>query len=218
MLFFRYLNSSSFLCDCQLEWLSTWLLQKTFHNMVTAVCVYPPNLIGRSIFLVQGDEFKCGKLIDIPNLFMVCKLQNIVIANASLSTVFFKLNFELQALWMILYFVISDRWGFPEALHNIPPQDKGGSEEWQHHPDLSSGQYRGLGDGVHLEKGQCGMYPNFVFYCIKKRSVLSERGGLLIFDIFGWEFQVIWALGINNFRRGSLLEGDFRYDRFFYHS
>ena len=195
MLFCRYLNSSSFLCDCQLEWLSTWLLQKTFHNMVTAVCVYPPNLIGRSIFLVQGDEFKCGKLIDVANLFMVCKMLNVVIANESLSTVFLSCK---HCEWF--FGVISDRWGFPEALHNIPPQDTGGSEEWQHHPDLSSGQHRGLGDGVHLEKGQCGMYPNFVFYCIKKRSVLSERGGILIFNIYWWDVQEIWDLGIYNFR------------------
>ena len=51
-------------------------------------------------------------------------MQNIVIANKS----FYALIFRVANI-VNDFLVIFDRWGFPEALHNIPPQDTGGSKE-----------------------------------------------------------------------------------------
>lgn len=87
-----YLNSSSFLCDCQLQWLPTWLLSKTFHNMVTAMCAYPPNLIGRSVFLVQGDDYKCDGdflkpyILSHPKTRVALKNDNITLTCQAVST------------------------------------------------------------------------------------------------------------------------------------
>lgn len=53
------LNSSSFLCDCKLAWLSQWLMAKGFHKTVTAKCQHPVELVGKSLFVVDPENFKC---------------------------------------------------------------------------------------------------------------------------------------------------------------
>ncbi|KAJ8259583.1 hypothetical protein GJAV_G00171110 [Gymnothorax javanicus] len=53
------LNSSSLLCDCQLQWLGTWLTANDFQNSVTAVCAHPASLLGRPVLSVSPDEFVC---------------------------------------------------------------------------------------------------------------------------------------------------------------
>ncbi|XP_062607304.1 leucine-rich repeats and immunoglobulin-like domains protein 3 [Saccostrea cucullata] len=87
-----YMNSSSFLCDCQLQWLPTWLIQKTFHTMVTAKCAYPPKLTGKNIFLVQSDEFKCDGdflkpyIMSHPKTRVALKNDNITLTCQAVST------------------------------------------------------------------------------------------------------------------------------------
>ena len=56
------LNSSAFLCDCQLGWLGEWLRKKGFgEDDVTAKCAHPEHLRGKSVIDVPADSFECGK-------------------------------------------------------------------------------------------------------------------------------------------------------------
>ncbi|XP_062852684.1 leucine-rich repeats and immunoglobulin-like domains protein 2 [Trichomycterus rosablanca] len=54
------LNTSSLLCDCQLKWLSQWLIDNHLQQSCIAVCAHPAPLAGRSIFNVQLKEFVCN--------------------------------------------------------------------------------------------------------------------------------------------------------------
>uniref|UniRef100_UPI003BB8AA0B leucine-rich repeats and immunoglobulin-like domains protein 1 n=1 Tax=Pogona vitticeps TaxID=103695 RepID=UPI003BB8AA0B len=54
-----HINSDSFLCDCQLEWLPQWLTKKTLQAFVQATCAHPESLKGRSIFSVVPESFVC---------------------------------------------------------------------------------------------------------------------------------------------------------------
>ncbi|KAJ8360480.1 hypothetical protein SKAU_G00170050 [Synaphobranchus kaupii] len=53
------LNSSSLLCDCQLQWMGRWLTGSNFQNSVAAVCAHPASLLGRSVLSVTPNEFVC---------------------------------------------------------------------------------------------------------------------------------------------------------------
>ncbi|KAI1890549.1 hypothetical protein AGOR_G00154830 [Albula goreensis] len=53
------LNTSSLLCDCQLQWLAQWLIDSGFQHSVTAVCAHPASLLGRSVLSVSPEEFVC---------------------------------------------------------------------------------------------------------------------------------------------------------------
>ncbi|KAJ8391161.1 hypothetical protein AAFF_G00095900 [Aldrovandia affinis] len=53
------LNTSSLLCDCQLQWLGQWLIDNGFQHSVTAVCAHPAGLVGRSVLSVSPEEFVC---------------------------------------------------------------------------------------------------------------------------------------------------------------
>uniref|UniRef100_H3AEA1 Leucine rich repeats and immunoglobulin like domains 1 n=1 Tax=Latimeria chalumnae TaxID=7897 RepID=H3AEA1_LATCH len=54
-----YMNSDSFLCDCQLKWLPQWLSGRGFQSSVEATCAHPETLKGKSIFLVPAENFVC---------------------------------------------------------------------------------------------------------------------------------------------------------------
>ncbi|XP_030632537.1 leucine-rich repeats and immunoglobulin-like domains protein 2 [Chanos chanos] len=54
------LNTSSLLCDCQLQWLAQWLIDSHFQQSCTAVCAHPPALSGRSVLSVRPEEFVCN--------------------------------------------------------------------------------------------------------------------------------------------------------------
>ncbi|XP_061075588.1 leucine-rich repeats and immunoglobulin-like domains protein 2 [Conger conger] len=53
------LNSSSLLCDCQLQWLGGWLTGSGFQHSVSAVCAHPASLLGRPVLSVSKDQFIC---------------------------------------------------------------------------------------------------------------------------------------------------------------
>lgn len=53
------LNSSSLLCDCQLQWLAPWLAGRPFQRSVTAVCAHPSSLMGRSLLTLSPDLLLC---------------------------------------------------------------------------------------------------------------------------------------------------------------
>ncbi|XP_020752213.2 leucine-rich repeats and immunoglobulin-like domains protein 1 isoform X5 [Odocoileus virginianus] len=57
-----HISSDSFLCDCQLKWLPSWLLGRTLQGFVTATCAHPEALKGRSIFSVPPESFVCDDL------------------------------------------------------------------------------------------------------------------------------------------------------------
>ncbi|XP_064450026.1 leucine-rich repeats and immunoglobulin-like domains protein 1 isoform X4 [Mirounga angustirostris] len=57
-----HISSDSFLCDCQLKWLPTWLVGRTLQASVTATCAHPEALKGRSIFSVPPESFVCDDL------------------------------------------------------------------------------------------------------------------------------------------------------------
>ncbi|XP_072928437.1 leucine-rich repeats and immunoglobulin-like domains protein 1 isoform X1 [Hemitrygon akajei] len=54
-----YMNSDSFLCDCQLKWLPQWLIGRDFQSNVVGTCAHPESLKGRSIFIVPSESFVC---------------------------------------------------------------------------------------------------------------------------------------------------------------
>ncbi|KAJ4921776.1 hypothetical protein JOQ06_025944 [Pogonophryne albipinna] len=53
------LNTSSLLCDCQLQWLPVWVAEQSFLPRVTASCAHPQTLKGSSVFSVSQDQFVC---------------------------------------------------------------------------------------------------------------------------------------------------------------
>ncbi|KAM6980867.1 leucine-rich repeats and immunoglobulin-like domains protein 2 [Aplochiton taeniatus] len=53
------LNTSSLLCDCQLQWLGPWLKDSSFLQTVSAVCAHPASLLGRSLLSVSLEELVC---------------------------------------------------------------------------------------------------------------------------------------------------------------
>lgn len=53
------LNSSSLLCDCHMQWLAPWLMDKPFQQSVSAVCAHPATLLGQSVLSISADSFVC---------------------------------------------------------------------------------------------------------------------------------------------------------------
>uniref|UniRef100_A0A671S555 Leucine-rich repeats and immunoglobulin-like domains protein 2 n=1 Tax=Sinocyclocheilus anshuiensis TaxID=1608454 RepID=A0A671S555_9TELE len=54
------LNTSSLLCDCQLQWLGQWLIDSQFQQSCTAVCAYPAFLAGSSVLAIKPEDFVCN--------------------------------------------------------------------------------------------------------------------------------------------------------------
>uniref|UniRef100_A0A8C8IVK7 Leucine-rich repeats and immunoglobulin-like domains 2 n=1 Tax=Oncorhynchus tshawytscha TaxID=74940 RepID=A0A8C8IVK7_ONCTS len=54
-----FLNTSSLLCDCQLQWLGPWLTDNHFLQSVSAMCAHPASLLGRNILSVSLEELVC---------------------------------------------------------------------------------------------------------------------------------------------------------------
>ncbi|XP_073900271.1 leucine-rich repeats and immunoglobulin-like domains protein 1 isoform X2 [Castor canadensis] len=54
-----HISSESFLCDCQLKWLPSWLVGRALQASVTATCAHPESLKGQSIFSVPPESFVC---------------------------------------------------------------------------------------------------------------------------------------------------------------
>ncbi|KAM4587097.1 LOW QUALITY PROTEIN: leucine-rich repeats and immunoglobulin-like domains protein 1 [Odontesthes bonariensis] len=53
------IQSSSFLCDCQLQWLPGWLVTRGLQAGVNASCAHPLSLQGTSIFEAPSNSFVC---------------------------------------------------------------------------------------------------------------------------------------------------------------
>ncbi|KAM8917333.1 leucine-rich repeats and immunoglobulin-like domains protein 1 isoform 2-T2 [Spinachia spinachia] len=56
------IQSDSFLCDCQLQWLPGWLVARRLHVAVNATCAHPESLKGTSIFQAPPSSFVCDDL------------------------------------------------------------------------------------------------------------------------------------------------------------
>ncbi|XP_041113971.1 leucine-rich repeats and immunoglobulin-like domains protein 3 [Polyodon spathula] len=54
-----HLNTSSLLCDCQLKWLLQWVADNHFQPFINAICAHPQLLKGKSIFIVNQEDFVC---------------------------------------------------------------------------------------------------------------------------------------------------------------
>ncbi|XP_069793213.1 leucine-rich repeats and immunoglobulin-like domains protein 1 isoform X2 [Narcine bancroftii] len=54
-----YMNSDSFLCDCQMKWLPQWLKGREFQSTVVGTCAHPESLKGKSIFIVPAESYVC---------------------------------------------------------------------------------------------------------------------------------------------------------------
>uniref|UniRef100_A0A672Q263 Leucine rich repeats and immunoglobulin like domains 2 n=1 Tax=Sinocyclocheilus grahami TaxID=75366 RepID=A0A672Q263_SINGR len=54
------LNTSSLLCDCQLQWLVQWLIDSQFQQSCTAVCAHPAFLAGSSVLAIKPEDFVCN--------------------------------------------------------------------------------------------------------------------------------------------------------------
>lgn len=61
VLLHRRLESDSFLCDCQLQWLPAWLVARGLQAGVSATCAHPEILKGSTIFEAPVDSFVCGQ-------------------------------------------------------------------------------------------------------------------------------------------------------------
>lgn len=57
-----FIQSDSFLCDCQLHWLPTWLVSRNLQAGVNATCAHPENLKGVTIFQAPSSSFVCDDL------------------------------------------------------------------------------------------------------------------------------------------------------------
>ncbi|KAM3914583.1 leucine-rich repeats and immunoglobulin-like domains protein 1 [Leptodactylus fuscus] len=57
-----YMDSESFLCDCDLKWLPAWLTSRKLQSNVRAVCAHPESIQNRSIFSVPVHSFVCDDL------------------------------------------------------------------------------------------------------------------------------------------------------------
>uniref|UniRef100_A0A4W5QUW9 Leucine rich repeats and immunoglobulin like domains 2 n=1 Tax=Hucho hucho TaxID=62062 RepID=A0A4W5QUW9_9TELE len=53
------LNTSSLLCDCQLQWLGPWLTDNHFLQSVSVMCAHPASLLGRNVVSVSLEELVC---------------------------------------------------------------------------------------------------------------------------------------------------------------
>ncbi|XP_031710643.1 leucine-rich repeats and immunoglobulin-like domains protein 1 [Anarrhichthys ocellatus] len=56
------IQSDSFLCDCQLQWLPDWLATRGLQAGVNATCAHPESLKGTSIFQAPSNSFVCDDL------------------------------------------------------------------------------------------------------------------------------------------------------------
>ncbi|XP_069823016.1 leucine-rich repeats and immunoglobulin-like domains protein 1 [Dendropsophus ebraccatus] len=57
-----YINSESFLCDCHLKWLPSWLTSRKLQANVKALCAHPESIQNKSIFSVPARSFVCDDL------------------------------------------------------------------------------------------------------------------------------------------------------------
>uniref|UniRef100_A0A8C2K6M7 Leucine-rich repeats and immunoglobulin-like domains 2 n=1 Tax=Cyprinus carpio TaxID=7962 RepID=A0A8C2K6M7_CYPCA len=60
VVFLSDLNTSSLLCDCQLQWLGQWLIDSQFQQSCTAVCAHPAFLAGSSVLAIKPEDFVCN--------------------------------------------------------------------------------------------------------------------------------------------------------------
>uniref|UniRef100_A0A667YCR5 Leucine rich repeats and immunoglobulin like domains 1 n=1 Tax=Myripristis murdjan TaxID=586833 RepID=A0A667YCR5_9TELE len=56
------IQSDSFLCDCQLQWMPEWLVTRGLQTRVDATCAHPESLKGTSIFQAPSESFVCDDL------------------------------------------------------------------------------------------------------------------------------------------------------------
>ncbi|KAL2091401.1 hypothetical protein ACEWY4_013664 [Coilia grayii] len=56
------IQSDSFLCDCQLQWLPAWLTGRGLTAGTSATCAHPESLKGTSIFQAPAESFVCDDL------------------------------------------------------------------------------------------------------------------------------------------------------------
>ncbi|XP_056380538.1 leucine-rich repeats and immunoglobulin-like domains protein 1 isoform X2 [Hyla sarda] len=57
-----YITSESFLCDCHLKWLPSWLTTRKLQSNVEALCAHPESIQNKSIFSVPARSFVCDDL------------------------------------------------------------------------------------------------------------------------------------------------------------
>ncbi|XP_056247183.1 leucine-rich repeats and immunoglobulin-like domains protein 1 [Seriola aureovittata] len=57
-----FIQSDSFLCDCQLQWLPDWLVTRGLQAGVNATCAHPESLKGTTIFQAPSSSFVCDDL------------------------------------------------------------------------------------------------------------------------------------------------------------
>ncbi|XP_040263538.1 leucine-rich repeats and immunoglobulin-like domains protein 1 isoform X1 [Bufo bufo] len=57
-----YVNSESFLCDCDLKWLPPWLISRKLQSNVRALCAHPESIQNKSIFIIPARSFVCDDL------------------------------------------------------------------------------------------------------------------------------------------------------------
>nr|XP_033774223.1 leucine-rich repeats and immunoglobulin-like domains protein 2 [Geotrypetes seraphini] len=53
------LNTSNFLCDCQIKWFLQWLSDSNLQQAVMVSCAHPDWLTGRSLLSVNAEDFVC---------------------------------------------------------------------------------------------------------------------------------------------------------------
>ncbi|CAB1353615.1 unnamed protein product [Coregonus sp. 'balchen'] len=80
-----FLNTSSLLCDCQLQWLGSWLTDNHFLQSVSAMCAHPASLLGRNVLSVSLEELVCDdfpkpRITDHPETATVLRGTNVTLS------------------------------------------------------------------------------------------------------------------------------------------
>uniref|UniRef100_H3D0N2 Leucine rich repeats and immunoglobulin like domains 1 n=1 Tax=Tetraodon nigroviridis TaxID=99883 RepID=H3D0N2_TETNG len=74
------IQSDSFLCDCQLQWLPGWLASRLLQAGVSATCAHPESLKGTSIFQAPTSSFVCD---DLPKPQIIAQPETTVVVLGS---------------------------------------------------------------------------------------------------------------------------------------
>lgn len=87
-----HLNTSTLLCDCNLQWFAEWLQENRYMtSQITVKCDYPLWLRGKSIINIPSANFTCDDkpkpyLIEEPKLKMALKGDNVTLFCKAISS------------------------------------------------------------------------------------------------------------------------------------
>ncbi|KAM8868367.1 leucine-rich repeats and immunoglobulin-like domains protein 1 [Synchiropus picturatus] len=124
------MESDSFLCDCQLQWLPQWLLTRGLRSGVNASCAHPETLKGTSIFQAPSSSFVCD---DLPKPQITVQPENTVTVLGSsvrftctaVSSSSSPMTFAWRKDQELLHHAETENFAHVHSHHSSPPSDGG---------------------------------------------------------------------------------------------